>query len=863
MKTKKALLVMASLMATATLSTAIGLTAVSASTDTPVTPTTFTLDSGASVFTESSGNGLAYTLSMEKSNYENFMAEGYEDVTFGVLIAPEVYHVANPLNEENVFGANGATAVYDWATWNEDEGNWNEYTGTKTRIINIYAKALKESENAYTFRGAVTKLEGNSITGEYRGVGYVTYKDDNGATQYKVVTGDNVRTMHNVAEEAITAYQAAIDENKTLDGGTLDETTKTAYQTKISNLQTNYIAKANKINYTVTHHFVRADGTEYTQNDTVNAALNAPVTATPVTDNEYFTFDENNANNELTGKATSATVLDVYYTQNTKAVSDGAQLLDVDATTTLSVPAEVTGDILNVCIDGVSVNESIAESTVTLKNVGELATDGLTALSFVTDTGYCYTQEVDVYTLLNFTSESFMAKGTSILGAAVDTYSNPTKVSETYLGDYENEEKVYKISATGMEAFGAAMKPRHTQAYYTALNSAYGGSKVLLTFRYYIADDYGSWSNRPAKDLGAGSLGSNVTTGLPTDEWHTFVMQSGDFSAQSRVENMFGKYSYALAEKNLKNSGLTSTNGYLLRISSYKGGNRATSLYITEPTVSLVESFKLMDTQTTTSITASDLVNGKYPDYYISSLSIDGTVQTVESNTTLTNYMLPTLDEGEHSIVLGINNPIYISGQTNAYKEMTVFNGTVDVYNSANGVVLNYVDKDKIGSTVGLKKYTNSGFDSGLSVVEGTTLEEDSTISDTNYEYVGKYYKVSSTDMNGLWVKPIHSLAYYQMMKEKGYTGVSFDYYIKQVDKEIDKVCYNGTTIAADATAAKAHVDDWLTATATLDWIINNWTSIIDCTYSSTNGYEGYMFSVCEWNGGAVEFYVGNFRSAN
>ena len=214
MKTKKSLLLLASVVAAASMSAAIGFTTVSANDAPKTTPDSLGLAAGASVCfgTETVGNGLRYTLEMNKTEYQSFMAAGYTDVTFGVLIAPEFYQTKyGAFNEENVFGANEKTPVYGWATWNDDTDEWNKYEGSAVQIINLSTDELveftAESTTTVKYKASVTNLAEASISGEFRGVGYVTYKD--GDTQkYKLATADsNVRAMAYVAKEAIKTYE--------------------------------------------------------------------------------------------------------------------------------------------------------------------------------------------------------------------------------------------------------------------------------------------------------------------------------------------------------------------------------------------------------------------------------------------------------------------------------------------------------------------------------------------------------------------------------------------------------------------------------------------------------------------------------
>ena len=60
---------------------------------------------------EDGKNGIRFTLTIDKADYDRMEEAGYTNVQFGVLVAPERYHDIYAMNEENVVGAN---AKYCW-----------------------------------------------------------------------------------------------------------------------------------------------------------------------------------------------------------------------------------------------------------------------------------------------------------------------------------------------------------------------------------------------------------------------------------------------------------------------------------------------------------------------------------------------------------------------------------------------------------------------------------------------------------------------------------------------------------------------------------------------------------------------------
>lgn len=281
----------------------------------------FAIDDGAYVYAPSTSegsektNGLRYRVHMDKTAYENLSSSGFTDIKFGVLIAP-----ANGYNltQENVFGEE---VIYDWAIKQED-GSY-VYSGTKKRIMNFYTQELLESgknDEEVEFYGAIVNIKDgtaeddatNNLARDFRGVGYVEYKDGE-EVKYIMLTNENtVRSIAYVSQLAIA------DESENAP----DETTKNW-------LADSYISKAPAVKYTVEHYKQNADGTypdDATETATPTAAVSATVNAATTSAKEYDGYSVNEVRTQDNSGfvwANGSTVLKVFYEKNDLAATYG------------------------------------------------------------------------------------------------------------------------------------------------------------------------------------------------------------------------------------------------------------------------------------------------------------------------------------------------------------------------------------------------------------------------------------------------------------------------------------------------------------------------------------------------------------
>lgn len=156
------------------------------------------------------GNGMRFTMFMDKAAYETLMTgDTYSEQEFGIIIVPDL-DAYDDVSYDTVFGAQ---KKYDWAVWEDDgdgSGRW-VYNGTDDddysqimlysfdKMYNSVAGMASENESNVYVRGTISKI--SYAAQEFRGIGYVKYKD--GEAQKYVFLEPEVRSMTYVAQRAV------------------------------------------------------------------------------------------------------------------------------------------------------------------------------------------------------------------------------------------------------------------------------------------------------------------------------------------------------------------------------------------------------------------------------------------------------------------------------------------------------------------------------------------------------------------------------------------------------------------------------------------------------------------------------------
>lgn len=160
----------------------------------------------------SNKNGLRFMMTLPIDEYEALESSSlYTSVSYGMCIAPDSY---TAFTAENVFGANGGTKLYDWATVVDGVSTYEPETNDDgsnkyTRITNLFSPTMykNEKENRYELSGSITGIKESNLDRKFQGLGYIAYttvgEDGNAVTNYRFAeNNDNVRSITYVAQLA-------------------------------------------------------------------------------------------------------------------------------------------------------------------------------------------------------------------------------------------------------------------------------------------------------------------------------------------------------------------------------------------------------------------------------------------------------------------------------------------------------------------------------------------------------------------------------------------------------------------------------------------------------------------------------------
>lgn len=446
----------------------------------------------------------------------------------------------------------------------------------------------------------------------------------------------------------------------------------------------------------------------------------------------------------------------------------------------------------------------------------------------------------------------FTSKHAPILGTVVNKSEKPENIENTYLGDFDGKSNVTKIYSTKHSALGVAVDPAFSYSTIQTLQNT--GLGYYIVYQFKIENISKGKATYNAYDVGQGNLRN-----LAADEWHTVAMPLFDAMYQGSGDRYQGRYDHAVASYLTAQAGKgvteTSLKGYLLRINNLDSAE--VNIYVTRPTLECkVQAENLVDKNIGSGV--YDLAPLFDTSRYENSASAFTKTWSLDDAELTGDKVDPnTLTTGAHTLKLVVKGSV---GEYITVRPITVYEATINVYDSAQGVVW----ASEI-STANAKVFNYTKPQSSLSIVDASEVP-----TQTGYTPTGKYYKVSQTGVEALslWVKPAYSLDYYKELKSKGFTAITFDYYVKEATEDarggIDWIRWNGKSTAAKAGETGA----WATAELSLDIVIENWYYLSSGSYKNPDGtYEkdGYLllglFTVAEWQSTSIEFYVGNFGS--
>lgn len=154
--------------------------------------------------------GLRFTMQVSKADYEALDKTQYENIEWGMLIAPVESVKAAEFNAENLFGAN---AKYVFNEETAAEGKYAAINVTEAALTPASETNLKidNADNYYVFSGYMHTIKAGNLTRGFVGRGYVKYTVKGEETpQYKFAEyfgGDkenNTRSAYYVAQKYVS-----------------------------------------------------------------------------------------------------------------------------------------------------------------------------------------------------------------------------------------------------------------------------------------------------------------------------------------------------------------------------------------------------------------------------------------------------------------------------------------------------------------------------------------------------------------------------------------------------------------------------------------------------------------------------------
>ena len=154
--------------------------------------------------------GLRFTMQVAKADYEALDKTQYENIEWGMLIAPVENVKAAEFNAENLFGAN---AKYVFNEENAAEGKYAAINVTETALTPATETNLKidNADNYYVFSGYMHTIKAGNLTRGFVGRGYVKYTVKGEETpQYKFAeyfggnAENNTRSAYYVAQKYVS-----------------------------------------------------------------------------------------------------------------------------------------------------------------------------------------------------------------------------------------------------------------------------------------------------------------------------------------------------------------------------------------------------------------------------------------------------------------------------------------------------------------------------------------------------------------------------------------------------------------------------------------------------------------------------------
>lgn len=792
-----------------------------------------TMKVGASVkiADEYANRGMKYTYYVSESDYQ--ILSGYEDVVYGVFIAPSYYNEWKAIADEN-----NIKSVY---TWGDDD------TQGKVKILNAYTNTLtKDDENGYRFEGGVVNMLEKNLLTEYIGVGYIKYTAD-GESHYIFAENNagenNIRSMVYVAQRHLEAHPDA-------DG--LDEYLTEDVKAAETSYVNEYYVKNGSGAYTL----------KYIEKVETDVKVNANATIADKTIANYK-VEEDNENNVKSGivYANGKRTFRLYYTFNVPAEKQNVAkgLIETSATKELTTDFieglnyklykafgyDSTDDDGNIVLKETEVEGFAFESN---GNVDLTSLDGQYVAKALAGEEVIQTVSFDAYNKNNK-----FEWNNDLTTATYKIENNTCAVTETIVDEAQGRtgkyvQIQYTVNKNGDNYTNCKvyLAPTHSKAYYEVFKDTF--KNVTFDF-YYNAD---SAVENPKTSCVYGVYGANsdapteraYRTNYNVNVWNTVQILPITYLIEN-YNNFVDETEKFTGFESLIYDG---TNFHRVTNSTIYFGDINVDFNLSDSTAdNVAKVVKKTDVVNVAGLMGetNQAIAEQYS-AYIDTILIDGAKNEykIGSSIDMSNYA-----EGCYKISVKIGSQELASGYIYSCAD-----GDIPVYNT---VGVN--EKDLF-----VDAWINEGINS-VESIEVISLSNEDTLGDRTS---GSYYSIKPKDVHIAQVtrfalKPVLPKSVYETYyAEYSNAKLVFDIYVKVEDAgTVTKVRVDTLSSASYQNGYfDTNLNSWKELSISLDNIINGYDNIGTRVNSNANA----LFSVGGgWDGQYVSdvvYYVGNFR---
>ncbi len=772
-------------------------------------------------------SGLKYALTLSEDQYNGLkqsVANGvYESVEFGVFILPKAYNDVYAVRDYAFASdANENAPKYNWAIKNE-EGEWvyTPETG-KARIFNLTGDAMVYDEQlgVMAFYGVITNVLPENMGKEMLAVGYLAYTV-NGETNYLFTAQkdeiNNVRTMAYVAQKAIDA------------GATNATWLTSTYIQPVVDAKTKYT-------YVTEYYFENSSGKfvlDESKTITASAILGNTVKSNTATLEKTFDgyyYDANNENNVSSAKIVAlnnATVLKRYYVP--------VQTIDIYSVNTFDLLSLYDGVINGTAtatitsVDG----ETTTANDVTAIDLSNLE-DGIYTVELKDDETTVYVVAINVYSSNVPTYRVFdenlapEIKAWNDWGSSTTPYATATVADSTDENVAGKDGLYFKVPikprwASDQDMVGVQLAPLHTLDYYNQLLKSDNQYKLSFEWTYDSTYAYSGTTVAPRyRAFGYTSDSFEMQDGVwktETIDLQTFVDNWDTLNSNTKLADSSRHLRELIWVRVSGGSSHNTTVGNLY-IGNFK--------FIEIKKAVIEEEIVLIDTFGKTELDLTSFYTGNLNNATAELTDVYGNKTQVADATV---FSLIGVKQGIYDLIISENeNPVY--------------KATIDIYNSADGLVWQEITEDSVNDAqilhggyylCGKPTYGNV---SNVPVLSFTIMQTE-----------------GNTTEEGMRLRAIHSKEYYEYMS-KYFSAITFDIYHSSNSNNLNI----GVMQTYDKQSWIYHAKNtWKTYSVDLSWLIENWKSMNSMELDLANTSKSQLFSTMYGAVGVETISIGNF----